>query len=123
MQVPCAASPTYPSGSAPNRRLTNEDHTSISPSRRRRRQGLALRRQWLGNEGAVSPPPPPCPPLRVLYLALAKDTNAYMADTLAHGLITLLGPTSVTQHHQRDVLYTTLVLLPAPHRLHDAGWL
>ena len=39
-------------------------------------------------------------PVRVLYLTLAKDTNDYMADTLAHGLVTLLGPAAVTQHHR-----------------------
>lgn len=45
--------------------------------------------------------------LRVLYLSLAKDTNDYMADTLAHGLVTLLGQDAVVQHHRRDVLYAT----------------
>ena len=92
-------------------RLPSEDADRvISPSRRRRRHSLALRRQWLddgGGGGATEPMPLPCPPLRVLYLALAKDTTDYMADTLAHGLVTLLGPGSVTQHHRRDVLYTT----------------
>jgi len=87
---------------APYCRLPGEDDRAISPSRRRRRHSQALRRQWLG-DGV----PNPCPPLRVLYLALAKDTTDYMADTLAHGLVTLLGPDSVIEHHRRDVLYTT----------------
>lgn len=51
--------------------------------------------------------------LRVLYLSLAKDTNDYMADTLLHGLVTLLGPDAVTQHHRRDVMYVT------PSNLHE----
>ena len=92
-------------------RLPSEDaDRAISPSRRRRRHSLALRRQWLddgGGGGATEPMPLPCPPLRVLYLALAKDSTDYMADTLAHGFVTLLGPGSVTQHHRREVLYTT----------------
>jgi len=34
-----------------------------------------------------------------------------MTDTLVHGLVTLLGPDSVTQHHRREILYTTPALL------------
>ena len=49
-----------------------------------------------------------------------------MADTLAHGLVTLLGPASVTQHHRRDVLYTTPGLLReevrAPARASQYGF-
>lgn len=87
--------------------------------------GLRLRRArwWNDDDSAAVHSPliaaprqsPGCPPastsLRVLYLTLAKDTTDYMADTLAHGLVTLLGPGSVTQHHRRDVLYTTPGLL------------
>ena len=82
----------------------HDDDLVTARRRRRRRRGL-----WLGDDDA--PPPSPCRPLRVLYLTLAKDTNDYMADTLAHGLVTLIGPGAVTQHHRRDVLYTTPQLL------------
>lgn len=64
--------------------------------------------------------------MRVLYLTLAKDTNDYMADTLAHGLVTLLGPGAVTQYHRRGVLYTTPRLLGedarAPARTSQCGF-
>jgi len=51
-------------------------------------------------------------PIRVLYLSSPDYPGAdYMTDTLVHGLVTLLGPDSVTQHPRRDILYTTPALL------------
>jgi hypothetical protein len=107
-------------------RLEHPSQDLAAARRRRRRRGLALRKQWLGDGDGFGSAPPPCPPLRVLYLTLAKDTNDYMADTLAHGLVTLLGPGAVTQHHRRDVLYTTPRLLGestrAPARTSQYGF-
>ena len=107
-------------------RLATPDEDLATTRRRRRRRGLALRRQWMDDDDGSSSPPVSCLPLRVLYLTLAKDTNDYMADTLAHGLVTLLGPAAVTQYHRRDVLYTTPQLLGedarAPARTHQYGF-
>ena len=51
-------------------------------------------------------------PICVLYLSSPDYPGAdYMTDTLVHGLVTLLGPDSVTQHPRRDILYTTPALL------------
>lgn len=105
--------------------------SSLSAGRRRRTAALAWRRHWLHsgqtNNGAPTTPPlpPPCHPLRVLVLAMPKDTNDYMTDMLVHGLVDLLGPAQVTQHHRRDVLYTTPDLLfedrRAPARISQYG--
>jgi hypothetical protein len=64
-----------------------------------------------GEAASVTASPALCRPLRVLFLAMAKQTNDYMTDMLVHGLSALLGPAQVTQHHRRDVLYTTPDLL------------
>ncbi len=108
-------------------RLATPDEDLATARRRRRRRGLALRRLRIDDDGDDSRSPLFfCPPLRVLYLTLVKDTNDYMADTLAHGLVTLLGPAAVTQHHRRDVLYTTPQLLGeaarAPARTSQYGF-
>ena len=107
-------------------RLATPDEDLAAARRRRRRRGLALRRLWMDDDDGNSSPLFSCPPLRVLYLTLAKDTNDYMADTLAHGLVTLLGPAAVTQYHRRDVLYTTPQLLGedarAPARTSQYGF-
>jgi hypothetical protein len=76
------------------------------------------RRRWRGQKwapsvvglGSVSPS---CPhgPIRVLYLTQPTGWADYMADTLAHGLVSLLGPDAVVQYPRRDVLYTTPSLL------------
>ena len=49
--------------------------------------------------------------LRVLYLTHDTGMEDYLADTLAHGFVTLLGPNAVAQHPRREVLYTTPALL------------
>jgi hypothetical protein len=107
-------------------RLATPDGDLTTARRRRRRRRLAMRRLWTDDDDSISSSPFACPPLRVLYLTLAKDTNDYMADTLAHGLVTLLGPAAVTQHHRRDVLYTTPLLLGedvrAPARTSQYGF-
>jgi hypothetical protein len=86
----------------------------------RRSQSRSVLRRWrlpaLGHMASYPSPTtkPACRtgPIRVLHLSSPDYPGAdYMTDTLVHGLVSLLGPDSVTQYPRREVLYTTPALL------------